>query len=121
MYNLYTYEKDQAIKKSIKLEAERAKKLRTKRKIELNKLTTNYEKRMNNFIINLCHHPIIIKDYTTMKTPQNMKINNNKKKYRVFNIGGFMTGKNGLQSIDKEKSLNKKYEDKIIEEQKKII
>ena len=119
MYNLYTYEKDQAIKKSIKLEAERAKKLRTKRKIELNKLTTNYEKRMNNFIINLCHHPIIIKDYTTMKTPQSMKINNNKKKYRVFNIGGFMTDKNGLQSIDKEKSLNKKYEDKIIEEQKK--
>ena len=119
MYNLYTYEKNQILKDRKKLEEEKARKLRTKRKIEINKLTTNYDKRMNNFILNLCNRPVILKDYTKLKTPQELNINIQKKKYKIFNFGGFITDKNRLKSIDKEKEINKKYEEKIMKEKER--
>ena len=67
MYNLYIYEKNQLLKAKNKDEIEKSRKMRLKRKYQLSKLTSNYDKRMNDFIINLCYHPVSIKDYTIDK------------------------------------------------------
>ena len=121
MYNLYTYEKNQLFKQKTKFEEEKSKKLKLKRKYQLSKLTTNYDKRMNDFIINLCYHPIFIKDYTTEKNNINLKLATKtpQSRFKSFSFGGFMTDKNRISLINKEKELNKKYEEKILEEKKR--
>ena len=116
MYNLYIYEKNQSLKDKNKNEEEKSKKIKLKRKAELSKLSSNYDKRMNDFIFNLCYHPIFIKDYTTDKN--NNQLNRNQK-HKNFSFGGFMTDKNRINLINQEKELNKKYEEKTLEEKNK--
>ena len=118
MYNLYTYEKNNSLKAKEKSEEEKSKKIKLKRKLIISKLSTNYDKRMNNFILNLCSHPIFIKDYTSKN--KNLKLNS-PKKYKNFSFGGFMTDKNRINLLNKEKELSKKYEENIIEEKNKRI
>ena len=123
MYNLYTYEKNQSLKAKNKIEEEKSKKIRIKRKFQLSKLTSNYDKRMNDFIINLCYHPIFIKDYTTEKNNLNLKLSSKtpQSKFKSFCFGGFMTDKNRISLINKEKELNKKYEEKIMKEKSRNL
>ena len=123
MYNLYTYEKNQSLKAKNKIDEEKSKKIRIKRKFQLSKLTSNYDKRMNDFIINLCYHPIFIKDYTTEKNNLNLKLSSKtpQSKFKSFSFGGFMTDKNRISLINKEKELNKKYEEKIMKEKSRNL
>lgn len=123
MYNLYTYEKNQSLKAKNKLEEEKSRKIRLKRKFQLSKLSSNYDKRMNDFIINLCYHPIFIKDYTTEKNNLNLKLSTKtpQSKYKSFSFGGFMTDKNRISLINKEKESNKKYEEKIMKEKSRNL
>ena len=116
MYNLYIYEKNQSLKDKNKNEEEKSKKIKLKRKAELSKLSSNYDKRMNDFIFNLCYHPIFIKDYTTDKN--NNQLNRNQK-HKNFSFGGFMTDKNRINLINQEKELNKKDEEKTLDEKNK--
>jgi len=116
MYNLYTYEKNNSLKAKEKIEEQKTKKIKFKRKLKIAKLSSNYDKRMNNFILNLCYHPIFIKDYTCKN-----KNLNSQKKYKNFSFGGFMTDKNRINLLNKEKELNKKCEENIIEEKNKKI
>ena len=122
MYNLYIYEKNIIQKEKKELEEKKTKIYKQKRKFELNKLTSNYNKRMDNFIISLCKHPIYLKDLTNKNSTQSIvdeekfseKKIFQKKKYKNFSIGGFITDKNRLKLINEEKEINKKYEEKII-------
>ena len=118
MYNLYTYEKNKSIKAKEKYEEQKSKKIEFKRKLELAQLSLNYDKRMNNFILNLCNHPIFIKDFTCKNN--NLKFNSHKK-YKNFSFGGFNTDKKRINLLNKEKELNKKYEENIKEEKNKNI
>ena len=93
MYNLYTYEKNKLMNDKIKNQEENEKKIKFKRNLELQKLSSNYDKRMNNFILNLCEHPIFIKNYTNKNS--DLKLSNNKI-YKNFSFGGFMTDKNRI-------------------------
>ena len=121
MFNLYTYEKNESLKAKNKLEEEKSRKMKLKRKLQLSKLSSNYDKRMNDFIINLCYHPIFIKDYSTEKNKLNLKLSSKtpQSKYKSFSFGGFMTDKNRISLINKEKELNKKYEEKIMQEKRR--
>ena len=122
MYNLYIYEKNISDREKKKLEEEKNEKLKNKRKKEIDKLTSNYDKRMNNFIISLCHHPIYLKDLTNKSTSQ-LIIDEEKsaekkilmkKKYKNFSFGGFITDKKRVELLNEEKEINKNYEEKIV-------
>ena len=127
MYNLYIYEKNIIKKEKKELEEKKTKIYKQKRKFELNKLTSNYNKRMDNFIISLCKHPIYLKDLTNKNSTQSIvdeekfseKKILQKKKYKNFSFGGFITDKNRIKLINEEKEINKKYEEKIIKNKKK--
>lgn len=110
MYNLYIYEKNKLINDEIKNQEERAKKVKFKRNLELQKLATNYDKRMNNFILNLCEHPIFIKNYSNKNS--DLKLSNNKI-YKNFSFGGFMTDKNRINLLNKQNKLNEEFEKKL--------
>ena len=118
MYNLYIYEKNQLLKAKNKDEVEKSRKMRLKRKYQLSKLTSNYDKRMNDFIINLCYHPVFIKDYTIDKNNSTLQLNTKTPqiKHKSFLFGGFMTDKNRINLINKERELNKQFEEKIMKE-----
>ena len=123
MYNLYTYEKNESLKAKNKNEEEKSRKIKLKRKYQLSKLSSKYDKRMNDFIINLCYHPIFIKDYPNEKNNLNLKLTSKtpQPKYKNFSFGGFMTDKNRINLINKEKELSKKYEEKIMKEKRKNL
>ena len=120
MFNLYTYEKNKFIKDNNKLLEEKAKKFKIKRNLELKKLSSNYEKRMNDFILHLCEHPIFIKDYTK----KNIELKSrNKTIYKNLSVRGLMTNKNRNNKCnilkkknitnygDEKKSNSKKHKD----------
>lgn len=107
MYNLYTYEKNKLMNDKIKNQEENEKKIKFKRNLELQKLSSNYDKRMNNFILNLCEHPIFIKNYTNKNS--DLKLSNNKI-YKNFSFGGFMTDKNRINLLNMQNKLNEEYE-----------
>ena len=122
MYNLYIFEKKISDKEKKKMEEEKNEKLKKKRKKEMDKLILNYDKRMNNFIISLCHHPIYLKDLTNKSNSQ-LIIDEEKsaekkilmkKKYKNFSFGGFITDKKRIEMLNEEKEINKGYEQKII-------
>ena len=122
MYNLYVYEKNIFEKEQKELEEKKTKLYKQKRKLELDKLTLNYNKRMDNFIISLCRHPIYLKDLSNKNSTQlivdeeksSEKKIFQKKKYKNFSFGGFITDKNRLKLINEEKEINKRYEENII-------
>ena len=122
MYNLYIFEKNASDQEKKKLEEEKNEKLKKKRKKEIDKLILNYDKRMNNFIISLCHHPIYLKDLTNKSNSQ-LIIDDEKsaqkkilmkKKYKNFSFGGFITDKKRVELLNEEKEINKNYEQKIL-------
>ena len=122
MYNLYIFEKNTSDQEKKKLEEEKNEKLKKKRKKEIDKLILNYDKRMNNFIISLCHHPIYLKDLTNKSNSQ-LIIDEEKsaqkkilmkKKYKNFSFGGFITDKKRIELLNEEKEINKNYEQKIL-------
>ena len=121
MYNLYIYEKNISERLKKELQEQKAKKFRLKRKIELDKFSMNYNKRMNDFIISLCKSPIYIKDSINKESPQLIsdkektleKAIFHKKKTKNFSFGNFLTDKKRLKLLNEEKEINKKYEDKI--------
>ena len=122
MYNLYVYEKNIFEKEQKELEEKKTKLYMQKRKLELDKLTLNYNKRMDNFIISLCRHPIYLKDLSNKNSIQlivdeeksSEKKIFQKKKYKNFSFGGFITDKNRLKLINEEKEINKRYEENIM-------
>ena len=127
MYNLYIYEKKISDKEKKELEAKKVRKYKEKRKLELDKLTTNYNKRMDNFILSLCKHPIYLKDLTNKNSTQliideeksSEKKILQKKKYKNFSFGGFITDKKRLKLLYEEKERNRKYEEEIIKNKMK--
>ena len=127
MYNLYIYEKNISKIKKKELEDQKCRKYKEKRKFELDKLTSNYNKRMDNFIISLCRHPIYLKDLTNKNNTQliideeksSKKKIFQKKKYKNFRFGGFITDKKRLKLINEEKETNKRYEEKIMKDKMK--
>ena len=123
MYNLYIYEKKEFLKAKNKDEIQKSRKMKLKRKLQLSRLTSNYDKRMNDFIFNLCEHPIFIKDYTINKNNSSLQLNPKtpQLKRKSFLFGGFMTDKNRISLIDKERELNKKFEEKIIKEKNRAL
>ena len=124
MYNLYIYEKNISKMEKKELEEQKCRKYKEKRKFELDKLTSNYNKRMDNFIISLCRHPIYLKDLTNKNNTQliideeksSKKKIFQKKKYKNFSFGGFITDKKRLKLINEEKEINKRYEEKIMKD-----
>ncbi len=122
MYNLYIFEKNASDQEKKKLEEEKNEKLKKKRKKEIDKLILNYDKRMNNFIISLCHHPIYLKDLTNKSNSQLIIEDEKsaqkkilmKKKYKNFSFGGFITDKKRVELLNEEKEINKNYEQKIL-------
>lgn len=123
MYNLYTYQKNLLLKEKNKYEEEKSRRIRLKRKFQIRKLSSNYDKRMNDFILNLCYRPIYIKNETTNKNHPNFRLSTKtpQSRYRNFSFGGFMTDKNRISLIKKEKELNKKYEEKILQEKSRSL
>ena len=127
MYNLYIYEKNISEKVKKELEEEKSRKYKEKRKLELDKLTSNYNKRMDNFILSLCKHPIYLKDLTNKNTTQliideeksSQKKIFQKKKYKNFSFGGFITDKKRLKLLYEEKEINRRYEEEIIKNKMK--
>ena len=84
MYNLYIYEKNISKIKKKELEDQKCKKYKEKRKFELDKLTSNYNKRMDNFIISLCRHPIYLKDLTNKNNTQLIIDEEKSSKNKIF-------------------------------------
>ena len=123
MYNLYIYEKNELLKAKNEDEKQKSRKMQLKRKFQLSRLTSNYDKRMNDFIFNLCEHPIFIKDYTINKNNSSLQLNPKtpQLKRKSFLFGGFMTDKNRISLIDKERELNKKFEEKIMKEKNRTL
>ena len=110
MYNLYTFEKNKLIKEKNEYQDKKSKKLMFKRKLELDKLSSNYNKRMNNFIINLCEHPIFIKDNSNKNIELRLT---NKKIYKNLSSAGLMTDKNRINLLRKKNNLNLENEMKL--------
>ena len=127
MYNLFIYEKNISKEKKKELEKEKYLKYKKKRKLDLEKLTDNYNKRMDNFIISLCKNPIYLKDLTNKGSSQLIideeKSSENKyfqkKKYKNFSLGGYVTEKNRLKILSEKKEIDRQYEEKIIKNKKK--
>ena len=110
MYNLYTYEKQLLQDEKEKNELIKRNKLKKKRKKELIKLSKNYDDRMNDFILTMCQNPILLykkenpyKDYS-------------KKNHFIF--GDFKTDKERIESLEKEKKILQKYEEKREKDEK---
>lgn len=113
MYNLYIYEKQLSERQKQKSEELKNKKIKEKRKHQIKKLFSNYCKRMDKFIISLCHKPIIIKDPTSPEDSieKNNVIDNNQN----FIFGDYMTDKKRVELLDEQKKIIQNYEDKIIQ------
>jgi len=115
MYNLYTYEKQLNQIEKEKKELIKQRNLKKKRKKELIKLTQNYNNRMNDFIFSMCENPILLE---REENPNN----NNKKIIKTrdqFFFGYFKTDKQRLESIEEEKKLLDKYDEKRRKDEKK--
>ena len=119
MYNLYTYEKQLLQNEKEKNELIKNKNLKKKRKKEIIKLKRNYDNRMNDFILTMCQNPIIL--------PKQDNNNNNsftnkkdiiKFKNNHFTFGYFKTDKERIESLEKQKTILKKYEEKREKDEK---
>lgn len=119
MYNLYIYEKQLSERQKQKSEELKNKKIKEKRKHQIKKLFSNYCKRMDKFILSLCHKPIIIKDPTLPEDniEKNDVIDNmlSKNFNQNFIFGDFMTDKKRAELLDEQKKIIQNYEDKIIQ------
>ena len=93
MYNLYLYEKQKSLEEEEEKNKKKLLKYQRKHKKEINDLSEKYDKRMENFVLNLCKNPVIIncseeaknvfrdtKSYNKLKTlkPKLKKIDNDK-------------------------------------------
>ena len=115
MYNLYTYEKQLNQIEKEKKEIIKERNLKKKRKKELDKLTQNYNDRMNEFIFSMCENPILLER-------EDNPNNNNKKIIKTkdhFFFGYFKTDKERLESMEEEKKLLEKYDEKRRKDEKK--
>ena len=119
MYNLYTYEKQLLQNEKEKNELLKNNNLKEKRKKEIIKLKRNYDNRMNDFILTMCQNPIIL--------PKQDNNNNNsftnkkdiiKFKNNHFTFGYFKTDKERVESLEKQKTILKKYEEKREKDEK---
>ena len=115
MYNLYAYEKQLNQIEKEKKEIIKERNLKKKRKKELDKLTQNYNDRMNEFIFSMCENPILLER-------EDNPNNNNKKIIKTkdhFFFGYFKTDKERLESMEEEKKLLEKYDEKRRKDEKK--
>ena len=111
MYNLYIYEKQLLQDEKEKNELIKKKKLKKKRQKELTKLAKNYDDRMNDFILTMCQNPILL--YKKEDPYKEFSKKNH------FTFGDFKTDKERIESLEKEKKILKKYQEKHEKEEKK--
>ena len=116
MYNLYVYEKQLLKDEKEKNELVKKKTLKEKRKKELIKLKKKYDNRMNDFILTMCQNPIILSKHNS---PFNKNKDIIKFKNNHFTFGYFKTDKERVESIEEEKKILKKYEEKREKDEKK--
>ena len=118
MYNIYIHEKKLSDFEKASNEKKKILKYEIKRKKEINNLTKNYNKRMKNFVLNLCENPVILgENYYNeklSKTQSEFFINNNnyeKEKKNYFVFGDYMTDKKKVELINKEKLILQKFQE----------
>ena len=113
MYNLYTHKKK--ILENAKHESDYLLKKETKkkRKEEIDILSKNYERRMQNFIFSMCDKPIMLH--------KNINVNEKNKSYSIrnFRFGEFKTDKQRLKLMESYKDKLKLYEQKRKDIEKK--
>ena len=98
MYNLYTYEKKTLENTKKQSDSFLMEEINKKRKEKNQKLTTNYNNRMRNFIFSMCENPIKLKNYD--KKENNIYIRN-------FKLKDFLTDKQRLNKLESyKKQLN---------------
>ena len=113
MYNLYTHEKKIFENKKQESDYLLKKKTQKKRKEEIDILSKNYERRMQNFIFSMCDKPI--------KLHKNININEKNKSFSIgnFRFGEFKTDKQRLKIMESYKDKLKLYEQKRKDIEKK--
>ena len=114
MYNLYIYEKQLIQNEKKKKELIKANNWKRKRKKVIDKLTQNYNDRMNEFIFSMCENPILL---NREENPNNIngKIKSNKK---YFSFTSFKTDKERIKLLEEEKNKQKIYDEKRIKDEK---
>ena len=117
MYNLYIHKK--RIFENAKQESDYLleKEMKKRRKEEIDILSKNYEKRMQNFIFSMCDKPIML------KKDKNLNENNKSFSVKNFRFGEFKTDKQRLKIMESNKNKLKFYEQKRkeIEKQRNIL
>ena len=111
MYNLYIHQKKLLDLEKSSNEKKSLSKNESKRKKKINSLTKNYNERMKNFVMNLCKDPIIL-GQNDIEIPQTKSEKNNEiEKRNHFIFGNYMTDKEKVEIINKEREVLNKIEE----------
>ena len=111
MYNLYIHQKKLLDLEKSSNEKKNLSKKESKRKRKINSLTKNYNERMKNFVMNLCKDPIIL-GQNDIEIPQTKSEKNNEiEKRNHFIFGNYMTDKEKVEIINKEREVLNKIEE----------
>ena len=111
MYNLYIHQKKLLDLEKSSNEKRNLSKNESKRKKKINSLTKNYNERMKNFVINLCKDPIILGQNDTEFSQTKSESIPEKEKRNHFVFGNYMTDKEKVEIINKEKSVLNRIEE----------
>ena len=103
MYNLYTYEKKILENSKRQSDSYLNEEINKKRKEKNQKLITNYNNRMKNFIFSMCEKPIKLNN--SNQEENNIYIRN-------FKFGEFLTDKQRLKKLEEYKNILNTYEQK---------
>ena len=111
MYNLYIHQKKLLDLEKSSNEKKSLSKNESKRKKKINSLTKNYNERMKNFVMNLCKDPIIL-GQNDIEIPQTKSEKNYEiEKRNHFIFGNYMTDKEKVEIINKEREVLNKIEE----------
>ena len=104
MYNLYLFEKQKNEEKQKQCESERQKNYEKRHKKQLIQLTSNYKKRIENFLYEMASHPVIINEPIHDKT-KSTKSSLSKN----FSFKTFQTDKQRVEAYLKEHYYENEY------------
>ena len=97
MYNLYLFEKQKNEEKQKQCESERQKNHEKRHKKQLIQLTSNYKKRIENFLYEMASHPVIINEPIHDKTKSSKSSLS-----KNFSFKTFQTDKQRVEAYLKE-------------------
>lgn len=104
MYNLYLFEKQKNEEKQKQYESEKQKKHEKRHQKQLMQLTSNYTKRIENFLYKMASHPVIINEPVHNKTkPTKRFLSKN------FSFKNFQTDRQRVEAYLKEHNYENEY------------